>query len=887
MNALLRLLLLCYPRAFREEYGDGWLAAARRRGERVRASGRRFARLAAIAILVGDTLATAPGIWRHPKPVVRLEPPLSPGAFIMAMATRASRLPAGILQDVRYSLRTLAHNWGLIAIAVFSLGVGIGANTAVFSVVDVFMLRPLPYPESERLYVVWVANQERGWDQASFSVPDFRDLRDQSRTMRVAALQGGTFNLSGEFDAERLDGDYVTPDFFQVLGVGPAEGRAFTADEGRPGGERVAIISDGLWKRRFAGDPALIGSTIMLDGIPHTVVGIMPREFWFGTPGQDVWAPLVLTGDERRDNHNVMVLARLNDGMTEEQGVDEAQRIVRQIAQDYPETSKGHSALVMGLHETVFNEGFQAGTAISTVAVALVLLIACANVANLMLTHAASRERDVAVRGALGAGRGRIVGQLLTESAIVALAGGLLGLALAVVGIWGLISIMPPWFPRVSEIGLSPRVLAYAAAVTMLTGVIFGLAPALQSSRPDLTAMLKEGGRGGSGRGGRFRKAMVVAEVALALVLLVSSVLLVQGFIRIRVADRGFDASDVLTLQTLLPEDQYPDRDALAEFYARLSSRLASLPGVTAVGGTSILPLRGNSSTYYVLEGEDFTDQNHRRVMSFRYVLPGYFDALDVPILRGRTIEESDAGNSRPVVVVNEAFARRHWPESDPVGQRIVTSRATWEIVGVVANVREHPTRIGDPLVYLPARQSESRYMSFVVEAAVPLDGLVEPVRAELHALDPTIPAYDLMSLDRLIDIGMGGDTIMAKIMGALAVIALVLALGGVYGVMAYSVAQRTREMGIRTSLGARRTDLVSMVMRQGLATALVGIAIGVGVALAVTRGLARFLFGVSPFDLVTFGTVAGVLLLAALAATFFPALRAARVDPVVALRTE
>ena len=806
----------------------------------------------------------------------------------MAPDSHSSRVPAGIFQDFTYGLRALARSWGLIAIAVLSLGIGIGANTAVFSAVDVFMLRPLPYPDSDRLHMVWVSNQERGWGQVSFSVPDFLDLRDQSRTMRVAALRGGTFNLSGNFDAERLDGYYVTPGFFQVLGVQPVMGRAFTADEERAGNDRVAIISDGLWKRRFAADPDVVGSTIVLDGAPHTVVGIMPPDFWFRVPGRDVWAPFAIAGGERRDNHLLPVLARVNDGFSASQALDEAQRIMGRIAEDHADTSAGHSAMMIGLHEDVFNEGFQAGTAISTVAVALVLLIACANVANLMLTHAAGRERDVAVRSALGAGRGRIVGQLLTESAIVALLGGLLGLAIAVAGIQGLVSIMPPWFPRVNEIGLSPRVLLYAAAVTMLTGLVFGLAPALQASKPDLTAMLKEGGRSGSGRGGRFRKAMVVAEVALALVLLVSSTLLVQGFVHIRVADRGFDASDVLTLETLLPEDQYADTAAIADFYSRLSARLASLPGVTAVGGTNLLPTQGNSMTNYVLEGEDFADPNRRRLVNFRYVLPGYFDAIDVPVLRGRSIEEGDAGGSRPVVVVNQSFADRHWPAADPVGQRIVTSRGAWEIVGVVADTREHPTSAGgEVLMYFPARQSVARYMSFAIEAAVPLDTLIEPARAELRALDPTIPAYDLMPFATLIDLGLGGDTIMAKIMGALSVVALVLALGGVYGVMAYSVSQRTREMGIRTSLGARRANLVSMVMRQGMATALVGVAIGVGVALAVTRGLARFLFGVSPFDPLTFGAVAGVLLLAALAATIVPALRASRVDPVVALRAE
>ena len=559
-----------------------------------------------------------------------------------------------------------------------------------------------------------------------------------------------------------------------------------------------------------------------------------------------------------------------------------------QIARDFPETSAGHGAVMFSLHEDVFDEGFQAGTAISTVAVALVLLIACANVANLLLTHAAGRERDVAVRSALGASRSRIVGQLFTESSIVAGLGGLLGLGLAVLGIRGLVSIMPPWFPRVQEIGLSPRVLLYAAAVTMLTGIIFGLAPALQASRANLTDVLKEGGRGGGFKGARFRKAMVVAEIALALVLLVSSTLLVQGFVRIRVADLGFDRSDVLTLQTLLPEDQYPDAPSLAGFYSRLSDRLASLPGVTAVGGTSLLPTQGNNMTYFVLEGEDFNDQNRRKLTGFRFTLPGYFEAMDVPVLHGRGLEDGDTEGSRRVAVVNQTFARRHWPARDPIGERLVTSRGPWEIVGVVADTRDQPTAAGDQaLVYFPAHQGLPRFMSYTIEAAVPLETLIEPARTALRSLDPTIPAYDLMPLGAMIDLSLGGDTIMAKIMGALAIIALVLALGGVYGVMAYSVSQRTRELGIRTSLGARRSDLVSMVMRQGTLLALVGVAIGTGLALAATRGLARFLFGVNPFDPVTFGAVGGLLLAAALAATFFPALRAARVDAILALRTE
>ena len=794
-----------------------------------------------------------------------------------------------IWQDVKYGLRALNRSRGLVALAVLSLAIGIGANSSIFSAVDVFMLRPLPYPDSHELNTIWVTNPDRDWQQASFAVPDFVDLRERSRSMDLAASRGGSFSLSGDFEAELLGGFYVTPGFFDVLGVQPAQGRAFTPEEGTPGNERVAIISHGVWQRRFGGDPELLGSSVLLDGMPHTVVGIMPEHFWYLYPGQDVWAPLAITGEEFRDSHFLTVLSRDRDGFTREQALGEARQIMGQISAEYPETSAGHSAMRVTLHEEIFDDGFQAGTLISTVGVLFVLLIACANVANLLLTHAAGRDREVALRGALGAGRSRIVRQFLTEAGMVALLGGVLGLGLAFLGIKGLISIMPPEFPRAHEIGLSPRVLLYTAGITMLTGILFGLAPALHSSKTDLTDSLKEGGRGGSGaRGGRLRKGLVVAEVALALVLLVSSALLVQGFARIRLADLGFDRTDVLTFQTLLPEAQYPDSTSVNDFHLRLQARLAALPGVESVGGANALPLQGSSSTYYVLGGQDFEDMNQRAITGFKYVLPGYFESLDIPLLRGRAIQESDGAGSAPVTVINQTMAQRHWPDGDPIGQQVVLYSGAREIVGVVADTKDggadEPDRAA---IFMPFLQREDRFMDWAVEASVPLSTLVESIRSEVSLLDPSVPAYDIMSMDDLIELSLGGDLIMAKIMSALALIALVLALGGVYGVMAYTVTQRTREMGIRLSLGAQRGNVMSMVIRQGTVLALLGIVIGVVVAMGVTRGLSRFLFGVSPFDPVTFASVSVILFIAGVAATFFPARRATKVDPVVALRVE
>ncbi len=872
---LIRVACALAPGARRKDLAAQWEAELLYRWRRLEASGAR------------PDAASPPGTPRPPAQDLLF---WSLGAFQHAWYLFKTEYTMDLIwQDVKYGFRSLNRTRGLIAIAVLSLAIGIAANTAIFSVVDVFMLRPLPYPDSDRLHMLWLTNQDRGWNQASFTVPDFVDLRKESRTMELAAFQGGTFALAGDFETERLSGLYVTPDFFRVLGVQPTLGRGFTDEEGTPGHERVAVISHGLWQRRFGGDPDLVGSQIVLDGAPHTLVGVMPPDFWFLFPGGDAWAPLSFDGTEARNSHNLQVLARTREGAGGGQALEEAQRLMGRIAQAYPETSAGHGAMMLTLHEEVFDEGFQAGTLIATVGVFLVLLIACANVANLLLTHATGRDREVALRGALGAGRSRIVRQFLTEATLVALLGGVLGLGLAFFGIRGLISIMPADFPRVHEIGLSGRVLLYTAAVTMLTGILFGMAPALHSSKGTLTDALKEGGRGGSAsRGGRLRKGLVVAEMALALVLLVSSALLVQGFARIRMAELGFDRSDVLTFQTLLPEGLYPDSASVADFHDRLQARLAGLPGVGRVGGATALPLQGSSGTWYVLGGEDFQDPAARKVVGFKYVLPGYFESLDIPLLRGRAIEEADRSGSLPVAVINQTLAQLHWPDSDPIGQQIVIGSGPREIVGVAADTRDYGADSDQPaLMFMAANQSVQRFMDWTVEADLPLHTLVEQVSAQVRAVDPNVPAYDVMSFDDLIERALGGDLIMAKIMSALAVIALVLALGGVYGVMAYTVSQRTREMGIRLSLGAQRGNVMAMVVRQGTVLALLGIGIGLGVALGVTRGLSRFLFGVSPFDPLTFASVAVVLLLAGVLATFFPARRATKVDPVVALRVE
>ncbi len=677
--------------------------------------------------------------------------------------------------------------------------------------------------------------------------------------------------------------------FLRVLGVQPALGRGFTPEEEIEGQGHVALISDGLWQRRFGGDPDILGTVVLLNSEAYTIVGVMPADFWYDYLFDDVWVPLTITGEENRNSHYVDVLARVNNGFTREQAQDEAERIAGQLVAEFPETNSGNGAAIITLHEDIFNEGFKVGTTISTLAVLFLLLIACANVANLLLTHAAGREREVAVRTALGAGRSRIVRQFLTEALILSAVGGALGLLISVFGIRWLVSLMPGWFPRANEIGLDGRVLLFTAGVAILSAILVGLAPAIQGMRTSTVDSLKEGGRGGTAaRGARLRKALVIGEVSLALALLVSSALLVQAFINVRLADRGFDESDILAFRVALPNQEYPDTLSVVAFHEELTERLASLPGVNMVGATTILPSQGSSGTYYSLPGDDISSDLDRKVTRWLDITPGYFEAMDIPIVRGRGIEDSDRLNSRRVIVINETMAERHWPDEDPIGREIIFYSSTAEIVGIVANSGVASTALGErPMVYFSALQDDDRSLGYLVEADVPLETLVESIRAEVLAIDANIPAYSIRPLGDIIDESLGGDTIMAKIMAMVAIIALGLSLAGVYGVMAYSVSQRRQEMGIRMALGAQNRNVVGMILRQGTILAAVGIVVGLGIAFAMARGLSFFLHGVDAFEPLTYGGMALALLLAGILATYLPALRATRVNPVEALRAE
>ena len=790
-------------------------------------------------------------------------------------------------QDVRYGLRALQAHPGFTAVAVFSLALGIGANVSIFSAVDVFMIRPLPYEAPERLLHVFSTVPERGWTNNVQSIPDFLDIREQSGTMNVASSRGSAYNMSGDDEPERISGADVSWNFFDVLQVQPVLGRTFRPEEELQGEDHVAVIAAPLWNRRFGADQGVVGKSILLDDEAYTIIGVLPEDFWYSTTRNEIYTPIGVTGEEERGSHSWSSFARLADGATIEQARAEVEQIAARLEEAFPDSNQGWSAGVQPLHDEVFDEGFRMGSLISSVSTAFVLLIACANVANLMLTRVAGRGREIAVRRALGAGPGRIVRQLLTEATIVSFLGGALGVVFSVAGIRGLLSLIPVWFPFRDDVALNGRVLMFALALTALTPLLFGILPALQSARPDITDNLKEGSRGNVGnKGDRLRKVLVVAEVALALTLLVSSALLVQGFFNVRYADFGWNEENLLTFRVTLPELSYPDDEMVSGFHRRFLASIESLPGVVSVGGTMTLPLQGDSNTFYQVPGQEYARLTDQPLVSYRFVFPEYFRSMEIPILRGRTFTEEDRPDSRSVIVVNEVVAERHWPGEDPIGKQIDFWDQRREIVGVVRSTLDIG-REERAMAFISIFQSPIRAMSFTVRTAGDPGSMTSAIRSELGRIDPDLPMYAVQTMRELREVQQGGDTVMAKIMGTLAVIALALSVVGVYGVMSYTVSQRSQEMGIRMALGAQRLDVMRMVIRQGTILALLGVLVGIGLASMVTSSLSFFLYGVNPFDPLTFALVAVTLLAAALVATFVPAQRATRVDPLSALRTE
>ena len=810
---------------------------------------------------------------------------------------RGGRWLESLWQDCRYGARMLWKNAGFTAVAALVLALGIGANTSLFSVVNAVLLRPLPFPDAER--IVWFdgINQARGITTSNLSPPDYKDWEQQAGAFeRTAAYVTGSANLSAEGgEPERVQRVSVTAGFFPVLGVGPALGRALSPEDEAPGAEDVVVISHALWRGRFGADPNVSGRRINVNGKPHTVVGVMPPSFDYPRQSQ-MWTPFKPERSaERRDNRFVFVLARLRPGATVEEAQAQIDTISGRLGQQYPETNAGWSARLTRLHERTVRD-VRASLLLLLGAVGFVLLIACANVANLLLARAAARRREIALRTALGAGRLRVVRQLLTESLMLAALGGAAGLALSLFLTRLLVAISPANLPRLNDVGMDWRVLGFTVGLVCVVGLLFGLAPALQASRADLSESLKEGSRGSSeGRGrNRVRSALVVSEVALSLLLLVGAGLLVRSFLLLGDVNPGFDPANVLTMRLSLPSATYPEPGRRVEFFRELTRRVEALPGVEAAGAAISLPLGGTTLSVgrgFVREGNPLAAE-HAFDAGYVVVTPGYLRAMRIPLKSGREFTDRDAADAPPVAVINESLARRMFPGEDPVGKRLTAWRDekfAREVVGVAADVKMGQMESEDaPQVYVPLAQNATwGSLSLAVRTTVEPESLAGAVRGAVLALDKNQPVYDVRTMDDVRSASVAGRRMVVILFGVFAVLALLLAAIGIYGVLSYAVAQRTHEIGIRVALGARRMDVLRLVVGQGMRLVMLGVGLGVAGAFAVTRLLESLLFGVSATDPATFAGVAAILSAVALLACYIPARRATRVDPMVALRYE
>ncbi|MBL8987287.1 MAG: ABC transporter permease [Gemmatimonadetes bacterium] len=795
-----------------------------------------------------------------------------------------------LVRDLGHAIRSFRRSPGLVLIASLSLALGIAVNVTMFTGVNSLLWRPLAYPDADQMVQVWQTNPERGWTRSSVSLPNFLDWRNETRTLRIAAFQGVSLNFAEGERPERLEGIRATGDLLDILGAPMALGRRFGRQDEVPGAGASVVLSHRLWTQRFDGDSAVVGRAILLDGLPHTVVGVLAPAFRFeGEGAVDLFVPLTADPAAPRGNSSLQVVGRLVSGATIERAHAEITGIVGRLAALHPTTNAGQSARVVRLADEVVDDTAERAGLITMVSVAFVLLIACANVANLLLARATGRDRELAVRSALGAGRGRLIREMLTESLLLAAIGGGIGLLLSFVGLGWLRSLLPADFPRIELLGFDWVAFAYAAGISVGSGLLFGIAPALRSSRPNLATSLRDGARGMTElRHGKMLSSLVGVEIALALVLLISAGLLIKGSRKVTAADPGFSTRSALAFRVSLAQQEYPDSASVVRFEDQIHQSLASLEGVTAVGAVSQLPYDGGSGAAYYVDREAEPEPGKAPVVQTRGVLPGYFGAIGIGLVRGRDVEPTDRLESPRVVVVNEALVRRHWADGNPLGRRIRFHQTWWEIVGVVRDTREFgPDEPAPAVVFLPAAQSSFRRMTFVLRTERDPIGYVERVRSAVEALAPTQPIYEVETIAQHVEQSLARSKIMPELLTVFGAMALLMAIIGVYGVMAYSVAQRTQEMGVRRALGAPDRSLVTMIIRQAAVVCGLGGVAGLAIASLVTRGLGFFLYGVSAFDPTVYGGVTLALLGAAIVASAIPARRAARVDPITALRAD
>lgn len=797
-------------------------------------------------------------------------------------------------RDAHYALRTLARNPAFAFVSVLALALGIGANTAIFTVVNSVLLQPLHFYKPSQLIRVRERDLKGGFPQFSLSPGNYLDFRDHNRTFSgITAFGGASMNFSGAGEPERLRGAKVTTDFFHVLGASPTLGRTFTAQEGELGSQHVVILSYGLWQRHFAGSRDVLGRKLNLNDDLYTVVGVMPSDFRF-PERVEIWIPLTmnLQNWQQRGGHYLGGIGRLRDGVSLEAAQADLNAIAALAEKAYPASNAGWDTTLQSLQESVVGTVRPAMVTL-TAAVGFVLLIACVNLANLLLSRSAARRREIGIRNALGAGRGRLTRQLLTESVLLSSLGAAVGLAIAWAGTRLLVNLTPDILPRATEIGLDARVLAFTAAIAVLTGILFGLVPAIQMARTDLNSALREGGRGNSMgfRRNSLRSVLVVGEVALALVLLSGAGLLMRSFYRLEGVDPGFDPHDVLTFRTNLPFARYKTPAQTIGFYDRALESLRALPGVTAAGAGQIFPLSGDD---YILSftqiGKPPVPVGNEPNAAYYAVTTDYFAALRIPVKSGRAFNAHDTASAPVVAVISESMARQFYRGENPIGQHLQVGNGTKpaEIVGIVGDVRDQELEsTGRPAIYYSATQDPFGSMYFGVRTAGDPAALIAPVRAAIRALDSELPLDAVGTVEDSVSRSLSQRRFSMLLMAIFAALALVLAMVGIYGVMAYSVTQATQEIGIRMALGARRADVLRIVLTYGGVLMAVGLAIGIAAALGAGRLLATQLYEVKPFDPLTFAAVAAALLATGLAACLFPAFRATRVNPLVALRNE
>ena len=830
--------------------------------------------------------------WSQAVRCLIAPPKPSPGADITPERDPLMRTLAA---DLRYAARVLVRTPSFTLAVIAVLALGIGANTAIFSIVNTVLLRPLPFEEPDRLVRLFhVPPQDAFPGMKTFSVSpaNFYDWQRSARQFeRMAIYQFRTFVLTGGAGAQEVNAAAVGAGFFEVARATPALGRVFAPEEDAQGRHRVVILSDGFWKRQFGAARDVVGRTLRLDGEPYTVVGVMPPSFsvaaW-AAAGRELWVPLAYSDEDRavRENHNAQVIARLRPGVTAAQATTEMEEISRQLEAAYPKDNAGWGATVIPLHELIVQD-VRSSLVILLAAVALVLLIACANVGNLLFARALSRRKEIAIRSALGAGRGRVFQQLLVEALLLGTIGGAVGLLLADVGLSTGAKLLAGQLPRAEEVSIDGRVLLFALAASLVTGVLAGAMPAVRAGRADLNEALKEGGRNDSTVGIRTRRLLIIGEVALSLVLLMGAAVMVRSLLALRYTETGFNSRNVLTMRVSLPETRYDTPDKTRTFFNSALERIRALPGVEAAGGIDDLPLLGGSQQPIVPEGRAELLPKDQPTVAVRKITPDYLKAMQIPMQRGRDVTVNDT----EVMLVSESAAKLLWGDGDPVGRRVtlpLQSRTlNKEVVGIVGDVKQgdlsEPTA---PTVYELTRENSPGDLTIVVRTSVPPMSIAKPAADVIRSIDAEQPVEDIRTMEAVLDETLGSQRFSAMLLGVFAILALALASVGIYSVLSYIVRGRSREIGIRTALGASTRDVVRLILIEGMSPALIGIAAGIVASLASATLLQRVVFGVNAWDPLMLTAVAGSLALVAFIATLLPAYRASRVDPLTVLRS-